>query len=136
MTTIYNPLVQVPVQKIKLMDEKENLLRTTFEKKAGWKGQEYGSYLQTVKTIPNASRFTQAEFLTPNHQDIEQNRKGNTHKHKLREVDPLYNQRRPIPLGHPYVKPQDANIWFSDGKVHTLASRNNFNSDFVDGGFL
>jgi hypothetical protein len=136
MTTIYNPLVQVPVQKIKLMNENDNLYRATFEKKAGWKGQEYGSYIDTIKKIPNASRFTQSEFLNPGNQPDEQNRRGNTHKHNLRKVDELYNQRRPIPLGHLYIKPQDTNIWFSNGKTHTLASRNNFNSDFVDGSFL
>lgn len=133
---MYNPLVAVPVQKIKLMNENNNLYRATFEKKAGWKGQEYGSYIDTVKKIPNSSRFTQAEFLKDNHYDIEQNRRGNTHKHKLRDVDTLWNNKRPIPLGHPYVKPQDTNLWFSDEKIHTLASRHNFNSEFVDGNFL
>jgi len=136
MTTIYNPLVAIPVQKVKLMNENGNLYRTTFDKKAGWKGQEYTSYLNTVTKVANSSTMLQAEFLKTGNQPDEQNRRNNTHKHKLRAVDELFNQRRPVPLGHPFVKPQDTNIWVYDNKIHTLASRNNFNAEFVDGNFL
>lgn len=126
---------EIPVQNIHLMKE-NNLYRATFTNKAGWMGNVTKSYLETVKTIPNASRFAQAEFLTPNHNDIEQNRQNNTHTHKLRQVDELYNQKRPNPMGNPYVKPQDANLWFHNGKLHTLASQYNYNKEFESGNFL
>ena len=128
--------VVIPAQPLHLMNESQNLYRATFTNKMGWEQNKTKSYLETVTSIPNASRFAQSEFLKATNQPDDQNRQGNNHKHKLRQVDELYNQRRPIPMGNPYIKPQDTNLWFHNNKLHTFASQVNYNAHFESGNFL
>lgn len=113
----------IPAQKIPLLKE-DNLLTHSFYKQQNWKNNETKSYYDTVKKVDNVSRFliNQSDVK----QDWEQERENNTHTKALRVVDEEENRKHPT-FAHPVVKPQDANLWYANGIIHTFASQYNFN---------